>query len=153
MIIDGLRCEWLNFGPIFFERFLGLCKEELLSSSFRESHCLSFKFVVYVSIRSSVERSLSTLFDVDGCIGGREEDWGVILWGGDTTLRAMGVPCGDDDEVLGVEGGRSVLLSSYDVVSDIVLVERLSTEGKCISCMPLHIIASFIRSDLTDSST
>ena len=101
------------FGPIFFERFLGLFKEELLSSTFRESHCLSLKFVVNVSIRSSVERSLSTLFDVDGCIGGREEDWGVILGGGDTTLRAMGVR-GDDDEVLGVEGGRSVFLSSYD---------------------------------------
>ena len=109
--------------------------------------------MVNVSIRSSVERSLSTLFDVDGCIGGREEDWGVILGGGDTTLKAMGVPCGDDDEVLGVEGGRSVLISSCDFVSDIVLVERLSSEGKCISCMSLHIIASFIMSDLTDSST
>ena len=96
---------------------------------------------------------LSRLFDVDGCIGGREEDCGVILGGGDTTLRAMGIPCGDDEEVLGIEGGRSVLLSSYDVVSDIVLVERLSSEGKCISCMSLHIIASFIRSDLMDSST
>ena len=65
----------------------------------------------------------------------------------------MGVPCEDDEEVLGVECGRSVLLSSNDVVSDIVLVERLSCEGKSISCMSLHIIASFIRSDLTDSST
>ena len=111
------------------------------------------KWLINVSIRSSVERSLSTLFDFDGCIGGREEDWGVILGGGDTTLRAMGVPCEDGEEVLGVEWGRSVLLSSNDVVSDIVLVERLSCEGKSISCMSLHIIASFIRSDLTDSST
>ena len=78
---------------------------------------------------------------------------GVMLGGGDTTLRAMGVLCGDDNEVLGIERGRSVLLRSYDVVSDIVLVERHSSEGKCISCMSLHIIASFIKSDLTDSST
>ena len=25
--------------------------------------------------------SLSTLFNVDGCIGGREEDWGAIMEG------------------------------------------------------------------------
>ena len=79
--------------------------------------------------------------------------FGVILGGGDTTLRKMGVPCGDDNEVLGVVGGRSVLLSSYDAGSYIVLVERYSSEGKRISCMSLHIIASFIRSNLTDSST
>ena len=60
---------------------------------------------------------------------------------------------GDDDDVLGIEGGISVLLSSHDVVLDRVSVERHSSEGKCISCMYLHIIASFIRSDLADSST
>ena len=58
-IVDGLRCELLDLfvGPIFFDGFRELCNDELHSSTFRESHCLSLKFVVNASIRSSAEGS------------------------------------------------------------------------------------------------
>ena len=118
--------------------------------TFRESQCLSLKFVVNASISSSAERSLSRLFEDDGCIVRKEEDWGAIMEGADTTLRAMGVPRGDDDEVLGVEGSRYVLLSSHDIVSEYQWRGCLLKENVFRAC---PYTASFMRSDLTDSST
>ena len=40
---------------------------------------MSLKFVVNESIRSLDERLLSTLFDIDGCNGGREDELGEIM--------------------------------------------------------------------------
>ena len=51
-------------------------------------------------------------------------------------------------DVLGV--ARSVMSSPQNVSSE---EERISSEIACLSCTSLHRMASFMRSNLTDSRT
>ena len=66
---------------------------------------------------------------------------------GDTSLSCSVDAFGEDNDVLGV--GRSEMVSSHGVLSEEfpVEVKELST------CVLLDRIASFMRSNLTDSST
>ena len=73
------------------------------------------------------------------------------MCGGETTIRGRVVPFGKDVEAPGDGGGESVIFSSHDVMSDKVSVGTHSSGGKSSLYLSLHRIASFMRSNRTDS--